>query len=424
MLLQLGLVGSKDLTAALAEQMGVRFIDFLETPIHQDAPETLSAELARQYVAVPVDFEGQKLVVAFAEPPSDSALTAVGHATSFEVIPAVADRSELMRAIAMIYGAADGDAAGVRARTSSSATSARRRAAHQRPARPRHPVGRFRPRTSRRARRPSSGCTASCARSTELPIFNGSQIRQMVFSILTQKQREKFENELELDTSYALPGRGRFRVNVFLQRDSVGCVMRAIPYEIVDFERLGIAPAVQGWAHMPRGLVLVTGPTGSGKSTTLASLIDIVNRERAVHIMTVEDPIEFLHTHKRSLINQREVGEDTHSFANALKHVLRQDPDVILVGEMRDLETISTALTAAETGHLVFATLHTQDAPQSIDRVIDVFPRTSSSRCGCSSRRRCRASARSSSSRPSTARAAAVGVRGDGRDARDPQPHP
>jgi twitching motility protein PilT len=163
-------------------------------------------------------------------------------------------------------------------------------------------------------------------------------------------------------------------VNVFVQRDSVGCVMRAIPYDIVDFERLGIAAAVQGWAHLPRGLILVTGPTGSGKSTTLASLIDIVNRERSVHIMTVEDPIEFLHQHKRSLINQREVGEDTHSFANALKHVLRQDPDVILVGEMRDLETISTALTAAETGHLVFATLHTQDAPQSIDRVIDVFP--------------------------------------------------
>src|SRR5438445_11906807 len=196
----------------------------------------------------------------------------------------------------------------------------------------------------------------------------------MVFSILTQKQREKFEDNLELDTSYALPGRGRFRVNVFVQRDSVGCVMRAIPYDIVDFERLGIAPAVQSWAHLPRGLVLVTGPTGSGKSTTLASLIDIVNRERSVHIMTVEDPIEFLHTHKRSLINQREVGEDTHSFAAALKHVLRQDPDVILVGEMRDLETISTALTAAETGHLVFATLHTQDAPQSLDRVIDVFP--------------------------------------------------
>jgi len=369
-LLRLGLVGSKDLTAALAEQMGVRFIDFLDTPIHQDAPETLSAEVARQYVAVPVDFEGHKLVVAFAEPPGDEALTAVGHATSFEVIPAVADRGELMRAIAMIYG--EGDAAefnpnvlvgeeledelhindlldlviqwgGSDLHLTSGSPPVIRVHGELRPV-------------------------------TELPIFNGSQIRQMVFSILTQKQREKFEDDLELDTSYALPGRGRFRVNVFLQRDSVGCVMRAIPYDIVDFERLGIAPAVQSWAHMPRGLVLVTGPTGSGKSTTLASLIDIVNRERSVHIMTVEDPIEFLHTHKRSLINQREVGEDTHSFANALKHVLRQDPDVILVGEMRDLETISTALTAAETGHLVFATLHTQDAPQSIDRVIDVFP--------------------------------------------------
>jgi len=372
-LLRLGLVGSKDLTAALAEQMGVRFIDFLETPIHTDAPETLSADLARQYVAVPVDFEGQKLVVAFAEPPTDAALAAVGKATSFEVIPAVADRGELMRAIAMIYRADDVEESELASHLSVGEEpledelhindlldlviqwggSDLHLASGSPPVIRVH--GDLRP-------------------VTELPIFNGSQIRQMVFSILTQKQRERFENELELDMSYALPGRGRFRVNVFIQRDSVGCVMRAIPYEIVDFERLGIAPAVQGWAHLPRGLVLVTGPTGSGKSTTLASLIDIVNRERAVHIMTVEDPIEFLHQHKRSLINQREVGEDTHSFANALKHVLRQDPDVILVGEMRDLETISTALTAAETGHLVFATLHTQDAPQSIDRVIDVFP--------------------------------------------------
>jgi twitching motility protein PilT len=208
----------------------------------------------------------------------------------------------------------------------------------------------------------------------DFPVLNGSQVRQMVYSIISQKQREKFETNLELDTSYTLPGRSRFRLNLFLQRDSVGCVMRAIPYEIVEFDQLGVPPSVRQFAYLPRGLVLVTGPTGSGKSTTLASLIDIVNREKACHIMTVEDPIEFLHQHKRALVNQREVGEDTQSFANALKHVLRQDPDVILVGEMRDLETISTALTAAETGHLVFATLHTQDAPQSIDRIIDVFP--------------------------------------------------
>ena len=167
---------------------------------------------------------------------------------------------------------------------------------------------------------------------------------------------------------------GRFRVNVFLQRDSMGAVMRVIPYEIVPLDQLGLPKAVAALAELPRGLVLVTGPTGSGKSTTLASLVDIINAAKPVHIMTVEDPIEFLHQHKTAVVNQREVGEDTYSFAAALKHVLRQDPDVILVGEMRDLETISTALTAAETGHLVFATLHTQDAPQSVDRVIDVFP--------------------------------------------------
>ncbi|WP_304524075.1 type IV pilus twitching motility protein PilT [Demequina gelatinilytica] len=201
-----------------------------------------------------------------------------------------------------------------------------------------------------------------------------ASIQRSLYSILTQKQREIFEEHLELDFSYALVGEGRFRVNLYQQRDSLGAAFRVIPYEIKALEALGVPPAVGSLAGKHRGLVLVTGPTGSGKSTTLASLIDLVNRNRAAHIMTVEDPIEFLHKHKKSLINQREVGADTHSFGNALKHVLRQDPDVILVGEMRDLETISVALTAAETGHLVFATLHTQDAAQTIDRIIDVFP--------------------------------------------------
>jgi twitching motility protein PilT len=195
-----------------------------------------------------------------------------------------------------------------------------------------------------------------------------------VYGVLTQRQRERFEADLELDTSHSVPNVGRFRLNVFVQRDSVGAVLRAIPFRIVPLEKLGIPATVGGLANLPRGLVLVCGPTGSGKSTTLASIIDIVNTTHPSHIMTIEDPIEFVHTHKRAIVNQREVGEDTKSFAGALKHVLRQDPDVILVGEMRDLETISTALTAAETGHLVFGTLHTQDAPQSIDRVIDVFP--------------------------------------------------
>lgn len=200
------------------------------------------------------------------------------------------------------------------------------------------------------------------------------QLRRSVYAILTQKHRERFEANLELDVSHAVRGLARFRVNVYQQRESVGAAFRVIPYEIKELQTLGVPPVVGTFAGLPRGLVLVTGPTGSGKSTTLAAIIDLVNRTREDHIMTVEDPIEFLHRHKKCVVNQREVGADTHSFASALKHVLRQDPDVILVGEMRDLETISVALTAAETGHLVFATLHTQDAAQTIDRIIDVFP--------------------------------------------------
>ena len=199
-------------------------------------------------------------------------------------------------------------------------------------------------------------------------------MQELIYAILTQKQREVFEEELELDLSYQLPGKARFRVNVFRQRDAIGAVMRLIPFGIKTVEELGLPPQTRNFSRLRRGLVLVTGVTGSGKSTTLAALIDEINREREDHIMTVEDPIEFLHRHGRSIVNQREVGTDTHGFTHALRHALRQDPDVILVGEMRDLETISTALTAAETGHLVFATLHTQDAPQSVDRVIDVFP--------------------------------------------------
>ncbi len=204
--------------------------------------------------------------------------------------------------------------------------------------------------------------------------MTGESLRRSLFTLLTQKQREKFEEQLELDFAYHVPDGERFRVNFYVQRDTVGAAFRVIPSEIKPLEALGVPPIVNTFSKLPRGLVLVTGPTGSGKSTTLASIIDQANRTRSDHIMTVEDPIEFLHDHKRSIVNQREVGTDTWSFASALKHVLRQDPDIILVGELRDLETISVALTAAETGHLVFATLHTQDAAQTIDRVIDVFP--------------------------------------------------
>jgi twitching motility protein PilT len=206
------------------------------------------------------------------------------------------------------------------------------------------------------------------------PLLTPKALQGMIYAILPQKLRERFEQELELDMSYSLPGQARFRVNVYQQRDAVGAAFRLIPFEIRGLDELGLPAVVADLARFPRGFVVVTGPTGSGKSTTLAGMVDVVNLERAGHIMTVEDPIEFLHKHKRCIVNQREVGADTHGFGQALKHVLRQDPDVILVGEMRDLETISTAITAAETGHLVFATLHTQDAPQTIDRIIDVFP--------------------------------------------------
>nr|WP_269204586.1 type IV pilus twitching motility protein PilT [Motilibacter deserti] len=206
------------------------------------------------------------------------------------------------------------------------------------------------------------------------PLLRPGTLQRAVYGMLTQRQRERLEETLELDLAYSLPGRARFRVNVFRQRDSLGAVFRVIPFEIRPLEQLDVPPAVAGFAALERGFVLVTGPTGSGKSTTLAALLDLANRTRNDHIVTVEDPIEFLHSHQRSLVNQREVGEDTLSFQDALKHVLRQDPDIILVGELRDLETISVALTAAETGHLVLATLHTQDAAQTIDRLIDVFP--------------------------------------------------
>ncbi len=195
-----------------------------------------------------------------------------------------------------------------------------------------------------------------------------------IFSMLSDLQKKKIEEELDIDFSYGISGIGRFRVNVYRQRGVWGAALRLIPWEIPSLETLGLPPVVAEFAKLVRGLVLVTGPTGSGKSTTLASLVNIINRTRECHIITIEDPIEYLHSHKKSIVDQREVGNDAKSFARAVRASLREDPDVILVGEMRDLETIAAAITAAETGHLVFSTLHTNDAPQTIDRIIDVFP--------------------------------------------------
>jgi twitching motility protein PilT len=198
--------------------------------------------------------------------------------------------------------------------------------------------------------------------------------QRLLYRVLSTEQQKHLEVNRQIDCSYSIPGVARFRVNVYFQRESVGAAFRLIPAELKSLEELGMPSAIHELASRPRGLVLVTGPTGSGKSTTLAAVIDEINCSRADHILTIEDPIEFLHRHKKCVVNQREIGPDATSFAEALRAALRQDPDVILLGEMRDLETIATALTAAETGHLVFATLHTQDAPSTVDRLIDVFP--------------------------------------------------
>ena len=208
----------------------------------------------------------------------------------------------------------------------------------------------------------------------DYPVLTPQTTREVVYSILTNDQRQRLETDWQIDLAYSIPGKARYRVNVYFQRASLSAAFRLIPHEMPKLSSLGVPPVLEDFTKKPRGFVLVTGPTGSGKSTTLAAMLDLINETRHEHILSIEDPIEFLHKHKKCIVNQRELGADAQSFALGLKAALRQDPDVILVGEMRDLETISTALTAAETGHLVFATLHTQDTAQTVDRIVDVFP--------------------------------------------------
>jgi twitching motility protein PilT len=362
-----GLVEERDLVAAIAAQLGYPFWESDRQPIQPGSDRLLPAEIARRRCVIVLAVERDRLMLAMEDPSDQATIDEVGAATGLAVTPVLAVRSDLLESLENLYPQAV--PAGALPSVSmvgqelhvndllAKVTELGASDLHLTVGIP-----------------PTVRIHGAITPLEGFPVLNGSEIRRMMYSILNARQREKFEGELELDTSYSVPNMGRFRVNVFIQRDSVGAVMRAIPFEIVPLERLGLPLSITALAALPRGLVLCTGPTGSGKSTTLASLVDVINVGKALHIMTVEDPIEFLHHHKKSIVNQREVGEDTKSFAIALKHVLRQDPDVILVGEMRDLETISTALTAAETGHLVFGTLHTQDAPQSIDRIIDVFP--------------------------------------------------
>jgi twitching motility protein PilT len=378
------LATERQILEAIAVQVGIPFVDTGGGSVDPTAAALLPREVAREVVALPVAFsDADELIVALADPGNTAGLQRVAQVTGLRVAPALAVRNDLLRAIEHLAdegpsapSSTSGDGA-----TTSTAQSGPAKLAFEEEA----SVDLDALLIELKERGGSdlhltAGIPPSVRLHGELvplddqPALTPDDLQKMLYGILTQKQRQKFENELELDLSYQVPNQARYRVNIFQQRDSLGAVMRIIPFDIVPIEKLGVPAQITNFAHLHRGFVLVTGPTGSGKSTTLASLIDVINTERAAHIMTVEDPIEFLHNHKRSVVNQREVGTDTHGFQQALKHVLRQDPDVILVGEMRDLETIQIALTAAETGHLVFGTLHTQDAPQTVDRIVDVFP--------------------------------------------------
>jgi twitching motility protein PilT len=384
---------------ALAHLAQMPAIDLAATTRTPDAIAAIPEEVAVEFGAVPLQFDGNTLAVAFAEPPSSADIEALSSEVGHRISPMLADPIVVAE---ILHLDSNGLVPTGPAPSSPLVDTAEPAAPEQISASPdvanlletgiariatdgdmpmhiddllRYAVavgasdlhlttempGCIR---LNGAVRPIEGC----------PVLGNEVIRDMVFGILPASQRERFEAESELDTSHSIAGVGRFRVNVSMQRGTIAAALRPIPHEMPEFDSLGLPETIKSFTELRRGLVLVTGPTGSGKSTTLASLVDIINRSKPLHIVTVEDPIEFLHDHKRSIVTQREVGEDTKSFSEALRRVLRQDPDVILVGELRDLETISMALTAAETGHLVFGTLHTQDCPQTIDRIIDVFP--------------------------------------------------
>ena len=375
-----GHVREEDLLRTIADRVGMDFFELEDVLFDGDALGRIPEAAARSLTAIPIRMQDEALVVSVADPFDADSHGVLEKIAGVRVILALATRGAVHRALDFVHGPADQPDLKV-VRDDGSVVSDQSEEEFD--------VGSELHINDLLTTLVELGgsdlhLTAGSAPQArvngdlrvipELDILKPAELREMIYSILTEMQREVLEETQELDCSHPVPGHGRFRVNVFFQRDSIGAVFRAIPSEILSLDALGLPEIVGGFADIPRGLVLVTGPTGSGKSTTLASIIDRVNSTRPVHIMTVEDPIEFLHKHKRAIVNQREVGADTQSFSNALRHVLRQDPDVILVGEIRDLETISTALTASETGHLVFATLHTQDAPQSIDRIIDVFP--------------------------------------------------
>jgi twitching motility protein PilT len=375
LLLRGELVSEQDLTAAMASELGVPFIDLSERSILPDVWGAVPEDLARTYLAVAVERRDDGLVVAMADPGDEEAVSALAADLGVHVHPGASVRDDLVRLVTQMYGPglegdeADGSGTGTRP-----AEDPRRRRVH------------LEDLLDRVVRIGGSDLHLTVGappvvrvqgelRHLEgLPVLNGSDVRRMVLGILTQRQRERFLADGELATSHAIPGKGRFRVSAFVQRDSVGAVLRVVPAGIPSPEDLGLPDDVIEWSDHKRGLVLVCGPHGSGTSTTLAALVDRINRSRACHILTIEQPIEFLHKHRMALVNQREVGEDTTSFERALRYALRQDPDVVVVGELPDVDTIRHALAAAETGQLVLATLRTIDVVKTIERIVDVFP--------------------------------------------------
>ncbi|MCL4445349.1 MAG: PilT/PilU family type 4a pilus ATPase [Actinobacteria bacterium] len=383
-----GLAQSPVVVNTLAQLARLPSVDIHAEP---PAPETLGLlpiALCQDHHALVLRVVGNQAVVAFAEPPEASDVRSLGELIGHELVPVLGDPVAIDKHLGLDGAGGVSPQPGATVPASAPLPSnlqgngAGAGPAQAAPDIPlhvddllRYAVGIGASDLHLTANLPPTVRLHGALRPMEdVDRLDNQTLREMIFGILPQSQRERFEAEHELDTSHTIPGVGRFRVNIALQRGTVAAALRPIPHEIPEFHTLGLPESVRSFTELRRGLVLVTGPTGSGKSTSLASLIDIINRSKPLHIITVEDPIEFLHGHKRSVISQREVGADTASFSEALRRVLRQDPDVILVGELRDLETIATALTAAETGHLVFATLHTQDAPATIDRIIDVFP--------------------------------------------------
>ena len=371
------LVSEQDLTAAFANELGVPFVDLTERSILPDVWGLVPEDLARGYLAVALERRDDGVIVAMHDPGDEQVVAALESDLGASIHPAVAVRDDLVRLIGQMYGPGPEEAGGHAAEGS---------AAEGRGGDPRAKRIQLDDLVDRVVHLGGSDLHLTVGsppvvrvqgelrRMEGLAPLNGSDVRRLVLGMLTQQQRERFLADGELSTSHAIPGKGRFRVSAFVQRDSVGAVLRLVPAGIPSPEDLGLPDEVIEWSDQRRGLVLVCGPHGSGTSTTLAALVDRINRARACHILTIEQPIEFLHKHRHAIVNQREVGEDTPSFERGLRDALRQDPDVLVVGELPDVETIRLALAAAETGQLVLATLRTVDAVKTIERVVEIFP--------------------------------------------------